>query len=193
MLALYYLLVLRNGWTEEQVLPLEPFMHTAPPMWGFATATVGIALKLYNNSNLWCWIANFPASCVGDECIRGQNATFYRYLFYYGPLWVNILFVTTAMMLVFRRIATTAVVVQHPRQENFKPRLNKEVDDYEEENDGGDEALLDAMDKCDNRAMGNDNYRKVQRIMALQCFLYSASFYIVWAPLTVSLSADQKL
>ena len=53
VLALYCLLVLRYGWTEAQMRPYEPIMQAIPPLWGFATSTMGLVLRLFNNANLW--------------------------------------------------------------------------------------------------------------------------------------------
>jgi hypothetical protein len=46
---------------------------------------IGIFLDLYNNADLWCWIAPYPLDCLdswtyGGEsnCERGDNAWIYR-------------------------------------------------------------------------------------------------------------------
>lgn len=166
-LATYYLLVLRFGWSESKVRRLEPFMHAIPFVWGLGTATIAIPLKLYNNANLWCWIAPYPAGCTGDDCIRGVNADYYRWAFFYGPLWVNIIIVTAAMILVFvhvRGVSHKAGQEGHKITEAFLEDHEGDVDKTKQER----------------------NTDKMRRDIFLQCLLYSASFYLNWVWLTVS-------
>merc|ERR1711862_139059 len=68
------------------------------------TSLAGLYLKLYNNANLWCWIASYPSTCKGsyrnngvNDCIRGNNAHIYRIAFFYGPLFFTI-FVSALLM-----------------------------------------------------------------------------------------------
>jgi hypothetical protein len=85
-LAFYYMLVIKHGVSEERLRSkFELPLHLLPISFGVLTATAGIFLKLYNNANLWCWIAPDPADCEvsvthGGEttCERGDNAWVYR-------------------------------------------------------------------------------------------------------------------
>jgi uncharacterized membrane protein len=166
-LAIYYFLVIRKGWTEKEIRMLEPFMHSIPLLWGISTALIGIPLKLFNDANLWCWIASFPKGCEGDECLRGVNAEFYRWLFFYGPLWASILFVSVCMMLVFVHVRNASSYI-------------------DKESSGNEDALLDDKPKDKAQSEEERNKRKqVKKEVAIQCFLYAGSFYFNWVGLTV--------
>ena len=85
-LSIYYLLVIKYSWTEEDIrIYAEPWFHVVSLSVALVTAGMGLAYDLFNNSNLWCWYAPFPSDCLdsfryGDEanCIRGDNAWIYR-------------------------------------------------------------------------------------------------------------------
>ena len=153
--------------TIHTMRKLEPFLHTIPLLWGLGTATIGIPLRLYNNANLWCWIASYPAGCVRESCIRGAYADWYRWSLYYGPLWLNIIGITTAMVLVFRHVRKASQGLSHESEESAA-------------------ALL--TDKDGEKISGDtkDSTRSVRRDVAIQCFLYSGCFYLNWIWLTVS-------
>ena len=84
-LAVYYLLVVKFGVSEERLrYNIEPAMHLLAVAVGLITAVAGVFLDLYNNSSLWCWIAPFPVGCEDSRsygettCIRGDNSWIYR-------------------------------------------------------------------------------------------------------------------
>jgi hypothetical protein len=124
-LSTYYLLVIRYGWKEHQIKRIEPYLHAAPCLWAGCTAIAGLPLKLFNNANLWCWIAPLPSTCVSDpavDCIRGHHAEIYRWAFFYGPLWIMISIVT------FNMIVLLLYVRKLERRSNvysFSTRLRK--------------------------------------------------------------------
>jgi hypothetical protein len=79
------MLVVKFGVTEQVLRrTVEPAMHFLALSFGFGTATSGVFLNLYNDADLWCWIAPYPVGCDDsrnyDEttCIRGDNASIYR-------------------------------------------------------------------------------------------------------------------
>lgn len=106
-LAIYFLLIIRYSWSETQIKKLEPYVHGFSFLFAFGTASAGLALKLFNSANTWCWIAPFPVGCNDGRrlgaitCERGRDAWIYRFVFYYVWLWLAIATVTVAMFLVF--------------------------------------------------------------------------------------------
>eukprot|EP00540_Astrosyne_radiata_P010161 CAMPEP_0116843278 /NCGR_PEP_ID=MMETSP0418-20121206/11998_1 /TAXON_ID=1158023 /ORGANISM="Astrosyne radiata, Strain 13vi08-1A" /LENGTH=431 /DNA_ID=CAMNT_0004474011 /DNA_START=232 /DNA_END=1527 /DNA_ORIENTATION=+ len=111
-LALYYFLVIRQGWSEERVSrKVEPFMHIFSVLIAFTFAIVGLSKNLYNPSRWRCWIAKYPRRCEQSfenngvsTCIRGDNADLYRWGMFFVPIWIAILFVTVVMALVYRKL-----------------------------------------------------------------------------------------
>jgi hypothetical protein len=93
-LAVYYMLVVQFGVSEETIrFNVEPVMHVLAISFGYTTATTGLFLDLYNNADLWCWIAPYPSGCqdsrhhrdhgsYGEDhdgtCTRGYDAWKYR-------------------------------------------------------------------------------------------------------------------
>jgi len=108
-LSLYYLLILVYKWENERFAKIEPFLHLNAWTWGLGTAIASLPLKLFNPAGWSCFIAPNPGGCTpswgtGDEepnCHRGDNAHYYLWLFFYGPLWIVILLVTFCMIWVY--------------------------------------------------------------------------------------------
>ena len=74
---------------------------------GLALSIPGLVMKAYNNSNLWCWISPNWDVCdqqglTRDECVD-QTIT-YRWIFYYGPLWLTIGLITAAQFCLWRTV-----------------------------------------------------------------------------------------
>ena len=61
-------------------------MHIVALTFGIATSLAGYFLTLYNDADIWCWIAASPKGCqetitygkANGTCIRGNNASIYR-------------------------------------------------------------------------------------------------------------------
>jgi len=101
-LAVYYLLVIKHGWSDVKLAKLERFVHPVVAVTAFGIAIAGLPLKLYNNSNVWCWIA------PNDRMNSNVNANFYRWAFFYVELWLIIVIVTVIMMAVVVNVVQTA-------------------------------------------------------------------------------------
>ena len=142
-LSIFYLLVIRYGWKDDRIRRLEPLFHCLSISWGLITAIVGLPLTLFNNANLWCWIAPYQD--------RGESAELYRWLFFYGPLWFMILVVTMNVLLIFQHVNKLERVTQ---RHSFTPqattvlsarRITTTVDyerSNEPENNGGTVVVL---------------------------------------------------
>jgi hypothetical protein len=124
MLALFYLLKIRWQWRDRRIATkVEPFMHAWALIFGIGTSSAGVALNLYNNDIWECWISPMPLDCKESwdnngetTCIRGDNASLYRWVLYYAPLWFAIVFVTLVMFLVYRAVRAVEV-----RNEKYLP------------------------------------------------------------------------
>lgn len=113
-LSIYYFLVIRNRWTNEQICKsVEPLMHLVPWILALGTSSSAVALRLVNP--LWwvCWIGTYPPSCeqqslgtieASTRCTRGTNAEFYTYAFFFVPLWIATILITGAMLMVYWKI-----------------------------------------------------------------------------------------
>lgn len=114
-LSIYYVARIRNGWNAKRIeRKLEPCLHIFALSIGVGTAIAGIFLNLYNNDSWECWIAPKPQDCQESwknngvtNCERGDNASLYRWVFYYALLWCAIVIVTIDMFLVYRAVLAT--------------------------------------------------------------------------------------
>eukprot|EP00580_Thalassiosira_gravida_P020530 CAMPEP_0201679794 /NCGR_PEP_ID=MMETSP0494-20130426/49319_1 /ASSEMBLY_ACC=CAM_ASM_000839 /TAXON_ID=420259 /ORGANISM="Thalassiosira gravida, Strain GMp14c1" /LENGTH=447 /DNA_ID=CAMNT_0048163387 /DNA_START=131 /DNA_END=1474 /DNA_ORIENTATION=+ len=103
-LCVYYVLVIRDGWKEDQIrTTAEPLMHLIPIIVAFTIAILGIPFTLYNNSGWLCWIASYPGKCEGDTCTRGEHADIFRWV-HYAIIWSAILSVTVGMYSIYRKV-----------------------------------------------------------------------------------------
>lgn len=106
-LTVHYLLVIRYSWSEDQIRKrAEPWFHMIPLTIALGTDFASIGLDLFNKANLWCWIAAYPPGCTQTfqssatnppTCQRGDNASIYQIVFFYGIVWFVIFFVMAAM------------------------------------------------------------------------------------------------
>mmetsp|Transcript_30148 Transcript_30148/g.62746 ORF Transcript_30148/g.62746 Transcript_30148/m.62746 type:complete len:333 (+) Transcript_30148:50-1048(+) len=114
MLAWYYLLLGKNKPLSEEAIAskYEKYMHSLAIIPTISIAVAGLPLTLYNNANLWCWIAAYPPTCDNDEgthghdwpCERGENAWLFRWTFFYAPLWFIITAITVMMIILTRAV-----------------------------------------------------------------------------------------
>ena len=76
-LAVYYLLVIRHGWTEDHFRNrkwVQLLMLAGPAFYVLLTGFIGLALDLFNSAMLWCYYANYPAGCSSSGCADENSA-----------------------------------------------------------------------------------------------------------------------
>jgi hypothetical protein len=114
MLAFYYMLVIQYNVPEERVKKrYEPFFHAIPLVFSVTTAVAALSTQMYNEANLWCWIAASPNGCLHTQeidesaqegtyivCDRGDGAYIWRWAVYFGPLWLCFLVVLVCLGIV---------------------------------------------------------------------------------------------
>jgi hypothetical protein len=105
-LSTYYLLRIRYGWPTSKLVQAEKWaLHSIPIVFGLGTMIASLALGLFNSGLFDCWIAPFPQECTeswrsvnGDsDCIRGDHASLYQWVFDVIPKWLSVLLVTINM------------------------------------------------------------------------------------------------
>jgi len=97
-LSIYFLLVIRYGWKEARIQKMEPFLHAVPLLWGFGTSATALGMGVLGNATLWCWIE--PQYDV------------FRWVLFYGPLWIMIGIVTGASILIYQYVRQLTRVSQ---------------------------------------------------------------------------------
>lgn len=120
MLQLQYLLVIKYWWSQRQIKKIEAYLHSFPLLCGLISAITNLILKNYNPANWDCWIAPLPGNCTSSyenlqgqtdltetDCIRGDNANIYQWVFFFGPLWVCEVFCLVVMYQVYTTVYST--------------------------------------------------------------------------------------
>ena len=97
-LSLYYLLVIRYGWSDTKLRKIEKWFHFVPLAFAIITAIVPAAFKLYSPANWNCWIATDYKD--PDDNRQGLVQAF-QLAFFYVPLLVTILLSSTSMIIIY--------------------------------------------------------------------------------------------
>mmetsp|Transcript_29059 Transcript_29059/g.57993 ORF Transcript_29059/g.57993 Transcript_29059/m.57993 type:complete len:436 (+) Transcript_29059:79-1386(+) len=156
-LCLYYLLLFRQGWTEDMIRTrAEPIMHIMPTTLAFTISILGIPFKLYNNSGWLCWIAAYPGGCQQTgTCTRGEYADMFRWI-HYAIIWSAISFVTAGMYAIYRKVKTE------------EANINSRRLPYDQD--------------ADDIVRRNKKARKV----AIQAALFIGALYLTWVFTTIT-------
>jgi hypothetical protein len=167
-LAVYYLCMMRYHWKERDFKKVEPWAHGFAVGVTFGTAIASLFLGLYNNANLWCWIAPYPLECLNSSknnnnnnnngvttttttCERGDNAYIYRIAFFFVWMWLAVIIVAVCMSLVVYTVWT---------QRKTMRKWNNNVD------------------KTTSNNNNNNNRDSLLRAVAVQACLYIGAFLL---------------
>lgn len=163
MLAIYYLLAVKHRMRDNEMRKIEAFMHTVPILFGIITTSICLALDLFNDASLWCWIAP-----NGDGSPSIWAAC--RWGLYYGPLWASYVAVTAMMIALYKFVATQDKRIHRFRSSSVS--LGRSVSS----------SNLNSIQRNES-----SNSRK----LANQSMLYVGVFYIVWIIPTINRIYDQ--
>ena len=97
-LSIYYLLVIKYGWSDAKLRKLEKWFHLVPLAFGIITAIIPAAFKLYNPANWNCWIATDYKDPADSRQGLVQG---FQLAFFYIPLAVTILLSSTIMFIIY--------------------------------------------------------------------------------------------
>ena len=179
MLSVYYLFLGKYKLTEEEISKrYERYMHGFSIALGVGFAIIGLPLNLYNNANLWCWIATYPPECENNAgkhgdmpCERGHNAWLFRWIIFYGPIWLVITIVTVLMIMLTNSIrAEEKQVIEMQKQRPSIVELN---------------AIDERRVRAEMAAFHYDRYER-SRQMFHQAVFYLGVFYITWLFVTIN-------
>lgn len=199
-LSLYYLLLGKYHLTEEQISKrFERYMHAGAIITAFGFAIVGLPLTLYNNANLWCWIAAWPPSCEdasgnhGDvPCERGHNAWLFRWLIFYGPIWLIILTVTVMLMMLTRSVrAEEKRIIEMQKAMRSEPSSSNNMIDSEtsptaDEQQSQQQNRQEVPRVSRPLEMYESHRYERSRQMFHQAIFYCGVFYLSWLFVTIN-------
>ena len=186
-LALYYLLLGKYHLTDKEIANrYERYMHPISLIIAIVIAIAGLPLTLYNNANLWCWIAPYPSNCEennGDPgevpCERGQDAWLYRWLFFYCILWIIIVTVTVIMVLLIRSAVSDERRFIALQKETRSKRPSARI--IESSPYGDENPIL-----CSTMDLSEAHRYERSRQTFRQAMFYLGVFYLTWVFQTVN-------
>lgn len=128
MLSLFFLLKVRYGYTDEQLSKrIEPLMQSSTLMFGIGTSIACLAMDMFADSSLWCWINATPKGCEQTfqhgytTCETGDNAGIYRWAFFFAPLWAAALGSMVIMAMLYQHVRR---IEQKAARWNFEANLD---------------------------------------------------------------------
>ena len=102
-LSWYYLLSIYFNWSERKIRKIEKYFHIIPIGYALISASIALGLDMYGNVEWLCWIK--PDIAEGeDPSIAQKNFVIFQWVFLFGPVWVTIIFVSTVMSLLYRKM-----------------------------------------------------------------------------------------
>lgn len=107
-LAVFYLLVVRYNWKDQQLEKLEKWLHGGIWMIALGLAIAPIPLKMYNHSGPACWIESLPYGCLDSltygtdaNCVCGDNAWIFQLIVFCLSMWLCIFVVLVILVMVY--------------------------------------------------------------------------------------------
>ncbi|CAB9513921.1 expressed unknown protein [Seminavis robusta] len=113
-LAIFYLLMVKRRWTEDQLQHLERWVHGFILSFTIGTSVLLLLLGQYNHIQAVCWVIGDPPDCGNSgfqasdiPCERGDHAWAWGLALFYGPLWVCVVACCSSMVALCQEVKTT--------------------------------------------------------------------------------------
>lgn len=154
MLSVYFLLTVSFKWSKEDVKKkIEIYLHGVPIAWSFGTAFIVLGQRGFHNSSLWCWINSSPGGCFGNPDVECEYcpycAIYYRWIFFFGPLWFAALGTIIIMVILVYSVRKT-----EKRAARWRPQsvIKLNVEPLKNEHSNNSRSM--AMDGDDGKERG---------------------------------------
>lgn len=209
-LSLYYVLVIKHNWTNEQLVKIERYIHAFIITFIMSTSIAGLPLTMYNRVGAVCWVVGVPQDCDRSTitpsdvpCERGNWAWAFGTFLFYVPLWICVLLCMLAMFVIYLKVRQTFGKLQRygfsdengTIIENDKKRFLWTRPSFStgEAAPSPTECMHDRSSFSTTFTIAAQRQRHMQdqkqasrlNSFAMQAALYSGSFFITWAPSTV--------
>ena len=114
-LSLYYVLVIKYNWTNQQLVKIERYVHAFILTFIMGTSIAGLPLTMYNRVGAVCWVIGSPVDCENSgafpepdiPCDRGNWAWAFGLFTFYTPLWICVLLTIVAMCMIYFQVRST--------------------------------------------------------------------------------------
>lgn len=101
-LAWYYLVSIHQNWPDRKIRNIEKWFHIIPISFAILSSSIALGLDLYGSVDWLCWLV--PAGSSDDWTNAQKHLRVFHWIFLFGPLWITIVFVTTVVVLLFRKM-----------------------------------------------------------------------------------------
>jgi len=134
MLSIYFLLTVTFRWRKNDIKKkIEIWLHGIPFAWALITTLIVLTQDGFNDSSLWCWINTSPKGCHQDldvdiECKRCSHCEYYRWLFFFGPLWIAAFGTIVVMSMLVQSVRKTEEKAAKWRPRSMIKKVQNEVD-----------------------------------------------------------------
>ncbi|GKY92089.1 hypothetical protein MPSEU_000180300 [Mayamaea pseudoterrestris] len=196
-LSIYYLLRIRNGWTQSQLQNVEKWLHGIPWIWGISVVIASLALKLLNSGLFECWLAPFPQGCVSSykatednpgTCTRGDNIELYQWGFDTIPKLMSIFIVTINMYLTWYSIYQQEKQTLRFSMGSMAARRESEYAADTDSNEDGDGKPARRSIRRPSQARRPSQVIKlsVAQRLARQSYFYVGALYVTYIPVVTA-------
>jgi hypothetical protein len=180
MITIYFLLAIRYNLSEEKIKKnFELALHTIPIAFALATSSAALSFKMFNEAELWCWIASFPSGCGKSReneielvtCIRGEAFQTWRRYMVFLPLWFMF-----GIMLCCQFMVWQAVKLQENRNARYSPAIN--VTQQSLKNQEEHPSLCQKIYHSMSRVTTKTKNSRSQQVFS-QSLFYVTMFYVI--------------
>ncbi|CAJ1947169.1 unnamed protein product [Cylindrotheca closterium] len=215
-LSYYFLLTVRYGMRDEVFArKLEPWIHAAIMMWSFSTASSGVVIDAYHESETSpnCWVSAKPGEdCWNDSCGAERLA----WIFGGIPNVFCLLSVTINNILLYRYVRRTIVTSQRnarlaedrmskefsqrdlsmaDMKESLSPVSKQDAPSPQNKESGGKKpmfASLRGTRKPKSILRSSDRLWERVRQVGIQSFLYVSSYILCFGPTVIRQLLDGR-
>jgi hypothetical protein len=195
-LALYYYKSLCFSMKDEQIAKrYEKWIHIGSFVWASGTAIAAWQQDLYSYNAIGCWIAPEPVRCHrrdGVDCIRGENAYIYVWLYMGIPFSLLGLYITYSMWMIYMKVKEVsrraerwsigivgASTLSYPNPMEAMQSTHQSSD--RNISDGSQHARSQALESASQLSsvnQGRSRYAQRTKEAAWQAFLYVVAFVV---------------
>lgn len=187
-LSLYFLKSLCSSMKDKEIADrYEKWVHLLCVVWPLGTSVAAWFQDLYSYSGLGCWIAPEPLRCHrrdNVDCIRGENAYIFAWVYTGIPLVLLCIFILYAMSMIYYKVKEIS-----KKADRWTINVGASIISTSS-NLGGNPT--DASGSIHAEATGRNSmskHAKRTRDAAWQAFLYVAAYAVthMWAFIVVNI------
>ena len=161
-LSTSYMMIVRYKKTERQLQSWVKLYHCIIWPMALAVSIYPLITGMYNMNNTVCWVETYPVNCIGDDCIRGEEA----------PLWQNIASATVVLHLCYCTVVMICLYCAIRNLEKTSLNDNRSIDNH----------TLGAASRQGSVTTASTNRRRYSRAIGIQGIIYASAMIFTCLP-----------